>query len=60
MASKNTKVEYHPVEVLFLESKGPVEISDDKRYLKLTDSTPGFAIGEVKINDEQTAHQIQI
>ena len=58
MASKVAKVEYHPVEVLFLESKGPVEISDDKRYLKLTDSNPGFAIGEVKMSDGQTAHQI--
>jgi len=43
--SKVAKIEYHPVEVLFLESKGPMEISDDKRYLKLTDANPGFAIG---------------
>ena len=58
--SKVAKIEYHPVEVLFLDCKGPIEISDDKRYLKLTDSNPGFAIGTVNFNSEQTAHQIQI
>ena len=56
--SKVAKTEYHPVEVIFTDCKGPIEISDDKRYLKLTDGKPGFAIGEIKLSPEHTAHQI--
>ena len=58
--SKVAKTEYHPVEVTYISCTGPVEISEDKRYLKLLETKPGFAIGTVHLSAEHTAHQIQI
>ena len=53
-------VNYAAVTTSFSQSTGPIEVSEDKRYLKQLASEPGYALAPLKLDPSSSYHQLTV
>ena len=51
---------YTAASASFTHSKGPIQISDDDRYLKLLSSEPGYALGAIHLDPASSYHRLAV